>query len=79
MMVASVETRNADYGMQNTTEPAGQADPHSALRTPHSRFSPWVVSIIVGLGIVIAFNSFYVYVALSNSDPIDPAYVTQPR
>jgi hypothetical protein len=47
--------------------------------TPEPRRSPWVIGIVVGLGIVIAFNVFYVYTALTNLDPIDPAYVTQPR
>lgn len=43
------------------------------------RISPWVVSIVVGLGIVIAFNSYYIYVAISGADTVDPSYVTEPR
>jgi hypothetical protein len=47
--------------------------------TMRRRFSPWVIGVVVGLAIVIAFNTFYVYMAYSNLDPIDPAYITQPR
>lgn len=59
--------------------PAPGSNPQSATRNPQSKLSPWPIAIVVGLGIVIAFNVFYVYTALTNLDPIDPAYVTQPR
>jgi hypothetical protein len=79
MMANSKEPRLAD-GEPRIEPPGGLGpDPQSENRDPRSTVSPWVVAIIVGLGLVISFNIFYAYTAISGADPIDPAYVTQPR
>jgi lipopolysaccharide export LptBFGC system permease protein LptF len=49
------------------------------MRRDGSRRSPWVTGIVVGLGFVVLWNVFFVYVALTNPDPIAPSYVTEPR
>jgi hypothetical protein len=76
-MDGNAQSRIADCGLR--IEPRSRSDPQSAIRNPQSKRSPWPIAVVIGLGIVIAFNAFYVYMALTNLDPIDPAYVTQPR
>lgn len=43
------------------------------------RRSPWPMAIAIGLGIVVLMNAVFIYVALSNTDPIAPSYSQEHR
>ena len=51
----------------------------SAAARPASRWSPWVVAIVVGLALVAIANGAFIYIAVSGADPVVPSYVTEPR
>lgn len=46
---------------------------------PASRRSPWPFAIVAVLGIVVAVNAVYIYVAVHGADPIDPSYTEAAR
>ncbi|HEY0994806.1 MAG TPA: hypothetical protein VGD77_02325 [Gemmatimonadaceae bacterium] len=41
--------------------------------------SPWPIAIVAGLGLVVAANAIYIYVALSHRDAVAASYTTEKR
>lgn len=39
----------------------------------------WPIALTVAFAILIAWNATFIYLAVSNPDPIDPSYELEPR
>lgn len=43
------------------------------------RRSPWPTAIAIGLGVVVLMNAVFIYVAVTNRDPIVESYTQEHR
>ncbi|HYD51500.1 MAG TPA: hypothetical protein VEA99_02690 [Gemmatimonadaceae bacterium] len=56
--------------------PRSQAPTDAA---PSARRSPWPLAIALGLALVVVANAAFIYLALSNPDPVSPSYLQERR